>query len=102
MIDDFIRYTIRKNIEELSDIKDALIEQSKTKFADYEQSIINSEQELKGLSDDLARYYENYVNGNLAREKFLEIKKELTDEKGNYRSIKKACSHCFLLIWTQS
>lgn len=82
-------YSIRKNIEELSDIKDTLIEQSKTKFADYEQSIINSEQELKVLSDDLARYYENYVNGNLAREKFLEIKKELTDKRARIEASMK-------------
>lgn len=88
-----VLYAIRKNIEELSGVKEALIEQSKTKFADYEQSVINSEQELKALSDDLARQYENYVNGNLARDKFLEMKKELTDKRMRIETSMKEAEH---------
>lgn len=38
-------------------------------------------QELNNLSDQLIREYENYVNGYLQREKFMEIKKGITARK---------------------
>ena len=75
-----VMYTIRKNVEELSGLKNTLLEQTKMKFSDFEQETTKANQELQKLSSDLVRYYENYVSGNLPREKFVEIKREITEK----------------------
>lgn len=79
-------YAIRKNIEELSDLRESLVKHTKTKYLSFEQEIETYNQDLKIVSDDLARYYENYVNGNLERNNFIEIKKDITQRKSNILS----------------
>lgn len=74
-------YSIRENVKELSGVKEELFERTNKKYSGCEQSFCEKSNELKTLSDDLARHYENYVNGNMAREKFIEIKKELTSKR---------------------
>lgn len=78
-----IIYAIRKNVEELANVRNILLEQSNRKFSCFEQETTDGNKILKELSDDLARQYENYVNGNLPREKFIQIKKDITEKRNS-------------------
>lgn len=74
-------YAIKTNVKELAEIRVKLSEQSKAKYSSYEEEVQNNEKKLKELSDELARYYEDYVNGNIKRELFIEMKTAVTEKR---------------------
>jgi hypothetical protein len=74
-------YAIKTNVKELAEIRVKLSEQSKAKYSSYEEDAQDNERRLKELSDELARYYEDYVNDNIKRELFIEMKTAVTEKR---------------------
>lgn len=73
--------SLRKHVDELSRIGSELRKTGGIHLDENQELKEKYGRELKSLSDQLAREYENYVNGNQSREKFVEIKKRLIAQK---------------------
>lgn len=73
--------SLHKHVDELARIGAELKKRGGIRLSESQKLETGYRQELNNLSDQLIREYENYVNGYLQREKFIEIKKGITARK---------------------
>lgn len=73
--------SLRKHVDELAGIGSELRKTDGICLDEHQKLKEKYGRELKSLSNQLVREYENYINGNLSGEKFVEIKKRLTAQK---------------------
>ncbi len=73
--------SLKAHIELMADVGSALKEKKQKTHAIVEETIDSLRNRVEKLNEDFVRQYENYVNGNLPREKFIAVKNKITSER---------------------
>lgn len=82
-----VLHSLKNHLSLLSAAGAKLKETNQDVFAANEKTASTYRAEVKRLSDELAHQYESYVNGHLPREKFVDIKKNINEERSKLESV---------------
>ena len=79
-----VRYAINNQLKLLFDLSYQLKERRKAERGNAETIIKEAKKRLEYLKAEKIRQYEAYADGHLTREQFIDIKKELDEERKTY------------------
>jgi len=72
-----VKYALKTQIDLMGEISVKLKDKLQSLYPDANLSLEKMRNEILNLNDELARNYENYVSGNMERERFIEFKKKV-------------------------
>ena len=78
--------SLRKQLDLLADISSVLKERTQSAIPDEKETMNRMTRRIEELNEEFVRQYENYVNGNLQRDKFKALKEEIVAERSRLES----------------
>lgn len=81
-----ILYSLRKQLDLMAEINSALKERTQSAIPDEKAVLGRMKRRIEKLNEEFVRQYENYVNGNLQRDRFKTLKEEITAERSRLES----------------